>query len=101
MTLEEFKAAFRDRLGSTDITRVKEDVLPFLNNPDELDIWSNDYFLQLADMMKILLPFLARRAMTSSGFSLMNLMSNMVLSPVFVYNLFTIILRKSRFRRCV
>ena len=54
MTLEEFKAAFRDRLGSTDITRVKEDVLPFLNNPDELDIWSNDYFLQLADMMKIL-----------------------------------------------
>ncbi|MBR0299807.1 MAG: nucleotidyl transferase AbiEii/AbiGii toxin family protein [Bacteroidales bacterium] len=53
MTFEEFKAALRDRLGNADITRVKEDVLPFLNNPGELNIWSNDYFLQLADMMKI------------------------------------------------
>ena len=53
MTLDEFKFALRDRLGSADISRVKEDVLPFLNNPGELDIWSNDYFLQLADMMKI------------------------------------------------
>lgn len=53
MTLDEFKSALRDRLGSADISRVKEDVLPFLNNPGELDLWSNDYFLQLADMMKI------------------------------------------------
>ncbi len=53
MTLDEFKSALRDRLGCADISRVKEDVLPFLNNPGELDIWSNDYFLQLADMMKI------------------------------------------------
>ena len=53
MTLDEFKFALRDRLGSADISRVKEDVLPFLNNPGELDIWSNDYFLLLADMMKI------------------------------------------------
>lgn len=53
MTFEEFKTALRDRLGNADITRVKEDVLPFLNNPGELNIWSNDYFLQLADMMKI------------------------------------------------
>ena len=53
ITLDEFKSALRDRLGSADIFRVKEDVLPFLNNPGELDIWSNDYFLQLAGMMKI------------------------------------------------
>lgn len=53
MTLDEFKSALRDRLGSADISRVKEDVLPFLNNPGELDIWSNDYFLQLTGMMKI------------------------------------------------
>ena len=26
---------------------------PSLNNPGELDIWSNDYFLQLVDSMKI------------------------------------------------
>ena len=53
MTLDEFRSALRGRLGSADIARVKEDVLPFLNNPGELNIWSNDYFLQLADMMKI------------------------------------------------
>ena len=53
MTLEEFKTTLRERLSGTDINRVKEDVLPFLNNPGELDIWSNDYFLLLADQMKI------------------------------------------------
>ena len=53
ITLEEFKTTLRERLSGTDINRVKEDVLPFLNNPGELDIWSNDYFLLLADQMKI------------------------------------------------
>jgi hypothetical protein len=53
MTLDEFKEALRGRLGNADISRVKEDVLPFLSDPGELDIWSNDYFLQLADMMKV------------------------------------------------
>lgn len=51
--LEEFTAALKERLSTVDICRVKEDVLPFLNNPYELDIWSNDYFLQLVDMMKV------------------------------------------------
>jgi len=53
ITLEEFKTTLRERLSGTDINRVKEDVLPFLNNPGELDIWTNDYFLLLADQMKI------------------------------------------------
>ena len=53
MTLEEFKTTLRERFSGTDINRVKEDVLPFLNNPGELDIWTNDYFLLLADQMKI------------------------------------------------
>lgn len=53
MTLEEFKTTLRERLSGTDINRVKEDVLPFLNNPGELAIWTNDYFLLLADQMKI------------------------------------------------
>ncbi len=28
--------------------------MPFVRNPKELDIWSNDYFVQLADMIKII-----------------------------------------------
>ena len=44
------KTALRERLASTNIEDVKTDVRPFLkNDPRELDIWSNDYFLQLAD----------------------------------------------------
>jgi len=31
---------------------VKEDVIRFIKNPNELEIWSNDYFLRLADMIK-------------------------------------------------
>ena len=45
-------AQLKDRLASTNINQVKSDVLPFVKNPKELGIWSNDYFVQLADMMK-------------------------------------------------
>lgn len=51
MSVDEFKLALKDRLSNTDINQVKADVLPFLNNPAELNIWSNDYFLQLANMI--------------------------------------------------
>ena len=50
---ESFKARLIERLATADIKQVKEDVLPFVRNPKELDIWSNDYFMQLAEMVKI------------------------------------------------
>lgn len=40
-----------ERLAYTDIKQVKADVLPFIKNPNSLDIWSNDYFLALAKML--------------------------------------------------
>ena len=46
----------RRRLASTDINMVKRDIMPFIQNPAELDIWSNDYFLQLADRIKYRQP---------------------------------------------
>ena len=49
---ETFMAQLKDRLASADINQVKSDVLPFVRKPKELDIWSTDYFVQLADMMK-------------------------------------------------
>ena len=52
ITPELFKEKLIERLSTADIKQVKEDVLPFVRNPKELDIWSNDYFVQLADMMK-------------------------------------------------
>ena len=49
---EAFMAQLKDRLASANINQVKSDVLPFVRNPKELDIWSNDYLVQLADMIK-------------------------------------------------
>ncbi len=47
-----FLEKLKERLATADINQVKTDVMPFVRNPKELDIWSNDYFLQLAEMMK-------------------------------------------------
>lgn len=51
-TKEEFLEDLKERLGTSDIKQVKADVLPFLKNPNELDIWSNDYFLQIMNLIK-------------------------------------------------
>ena len=53
ITPESFKARLIERLSTADIKQVKEDVLPFVRNPKELDIWSNDYFVQLAEVVKM------------------------------------------------
>jgi predicted Mrr-cat superfamily restriction endonuclease len=53
ITRESFLEKLKERLSSADINQVKADVLPFVRNPKELDIWSNAYFLQLANMIKI------------------------------------------------
>lgn len=52
ITPELFKEKLIERLSTTDIKQVKEDVLPFVRNPKELEIWSNDYFVQLVGMMR-------------------------------------------------
>ena len=54
LTIEEFQNLLRERLSSGDIQSVKADVEPFIINKQELDIWSNDYFLQLADRIRFL-----------------------------------------------
>lgn len=52
ITKESFSEKLKERLSTADINQVKADVQPFIRNPKELGIWSNDYFLQLADMVK-------------------------------------------------
>ena len=51
---EQFMEQLRNKLATTDINNVKQDVLPYigLQQRPGLDIWTNDYFLQLADMIK-------------------------------------------------
>ena len=53
ITPESFKEKLIERFSTADIKQVKEDVLPFVRNLKELDIWSNDYFMQLSEMIRI------------------------------------------------
>lgn len=53
ITKESFLEKLNNRLATADISQVKADVSPFVRNPKELDIWSNDYFLQLARMIRL------------------------------------------------
>lgn len=52
LTRETFVEKLKERLATADIEMVKQDVAPFVIDPRELDIWSNDYFLQLSDMIQ-------------------------------------------------
>lgn len=47
-----FLLKLKERLASADMNQVKSDVLPFIKDPRELDIWSNDFFLQVADLIR-------------------------------------------------
>lgn len=48
---EEFMTTLREKLANADINLAKQDVLSYIENNRELDIWSNEYFLQLVDMI--------------------------------------------------
>lgn len=51
-TPELFNNLLKNRIENTLIERVKQDVRPFVQSTDEMEIWSTDYFLQLVDMIK-------------------------------------------------
>lgn len=51
---ESFMVKLKERLATADINQVRSDVLPFIRNPRELDLWSNDFFLQVADMIRFM-----------------------------------------------
>lgn len=52
LTKDVFLEKLRERLATSNIDVVKQDVEPFIIDKRELDIWSNDYFLKLADMIQ-------------------------------------------------
>lgn len=54
MSKEDFPDRLKNRLSYTDIKLVKRDATPFIENEKDLEIWSEDYFLQLAVILRIL-----------------------------------------------
>lgn len=53
LTKELFFDLLKERLANTDISLVKKDVTPYLMNKGEIDIWSKDYFLELAERVRL------------------------------------------------
>lgn len=53
MPQERFFELLRQRLTATDVDNVRRDVAPFVKHPDDLRIWSADYFLQLVDRIRV------------------------------------------------
>lgn len=54
VSFDTFMDKLCERFHTADINQVKADVLPFIRNPKELDIWSNDYFIQLTKMIRFI-----------------------------------------------
>ena len=46
-------AAFRKRIATIDFKAASDDVRPFLKDASCLDIWSQEYFNSLVDMIKV------------------------------------------------
>jgi hypothetical protein len=53
LTKEQLKGMLADRIDSLVMARAKEDVIRFIPNPQELDIWSSEYFRQLVGFLKV------------------------------------------------
>ena len=51
ITKERFMEMLHEKLSTTDMEAVKQDVRGFIFDQRDIEIWSNDYFLNLADMM--------------------------------------------------
>jgi predicted nucleotidyltransferase component of viral defense system len=49
---ETVRKLLREKISNTPISRVLDDVRPFLDEDQSLEMWSEEYFLQLVEMMR-------------------------------------------------
>ncbi|HEY3369937.1 MAG TPA: nucleotidyl transferase AbiEii/AbiGii toxin family protein [Prolixibacteraceae bacterium] len=52
LTQNNFIPLLKEMILKTNIEMVKADVRPFIKNPEEMNIWSTEYFIQLADRIQ-------------------------------------------------
>ncbi|MBS4056492.1 MAG: nucleotidyl transferase AbiEii/AbiGii toxin family protein [Bacteroidales bacterium] len=52
LTRENFVPLLKHKISKTNMDAVKADLRPFIKNPAEMDIWSVEYFTQLADRIQ-------------------------------------------------
>jgi hypothetical protein len=53
LTAEAFQALLEARIDALDVNSARQDVARFIKTARQLDIWSHDYFLQLARMLRL------------------------------------------------
>lgn len=53
MTKDQLLELLALKITSLDINRVKEDVIRFIPNPQDLDIWSQGYFQQIGERLEV------------------------------------------------
>lgn len=51
-TIDTFKTMLNERFDTIDYEQAKQDVLPFIQNPDKLDLWSKDFFISITENMQ-------------------------------------------------
>jgi hypothetical protein len=49
LSLDEIKQILLSRFESIDYSQAKDDVLPFIQNPASLDMWSKDFFQSITN----------------------------------------------------
>lgn len=52
LSLQEIKDLLALRFSSIDYSQAKSDVMPFIRNPDVLDIWNADFFRSITEQLK-------------------------------------------------
>lgn len=52
VTIEDLKEMLRNRFASIDYVQAKQDVVPFIKNPNALDVWSVDFFYKITEDLR-------------------------------------------------
>jgi len=52
ITIEDVKEMLRMRFINIDFTQAKQDALPFIRNPDALNVWNTDFFCKMTESLK-------------------------------------------------
>ncbi len=50
---EQLKEKLMERFKTVDFDAAKKDILPFIKNPDEISLWSKDFFSQITEKIQI------------------------------------------------
>lgn len=51
-TLETLLEMLNERFGTIDFEQAKQDVLPFISQPDKLDLWSKEFFVEITKSLR-------------------------------------------------